>query len=217
MLAWRNPSFWQDEETRGWDWSGIFPGNDVCVDTEINSVSWQQMDCAVSYCLKMAWSSMMLYRVERLCLFLFSLREWVSSTLLMCAYRTLLPKMHNALFFSYFCVCVFCLLHFLFLFFLIIYFFSVQLWRTWTLDTFWATDCFCTKQHLCMHVVVRAIMWPQNSLFVMVHVCHHFCRALFPITSISICRITNKCVYNLCVCVTGVLHNELFFYTTMHK
>ena len=55
--------------------------------------------------------------------------------------------------------------------------------------------------------------------FVMVHVCQHFCRALFPITSISICRITNKCVYNSCacfhkcVCVSSVLYstNVLMF------
>lgn len=44
---------------------------------------------------------------------------------------------------------------------------------------------------------------PNNCVttehFVMVHVCQHFCRALLLITSTSICRITNKCVYNLCV------------------
>lgn len=47
--------------------------------------------------------------------------------------------------------------------------------------------------------------------FVMVHVCRHFCRALFPITSISICRITNKCVYNSRVCASDDYRPRLHF------
>lgn len=61
------------------------------------------------------------------------------------------------------CLCELCLLHFYFCLF-VRWFSLFSLWRTSSLDTFWATDCFCTKQHRCMHVVVWTIMWPQNNL-----------------------------------------------------
>lgn len=72
------------------------------------------------------------------------------------------------------------------------------------------------KQRHCrpMHVVVEKNNYVTTEH--LVHVCRHFCRALFPITSISICRITNKCVYNSCV--SGVLYftNELNSIPCMH-
>lgn len=87
-------------------------------------------------------------------------------------------------------LCIFCLLH---------CFFCSALREHYHQDTSWPTDCFCTKQHLCMHVVVWTIMWPQNTL--LWYVCQHLCRALFLITSISICRITNKCITPAFVCL----------------
>lgn len=101
-------------------------------------------------------------RVERVCLYFL----WENGYCL--CYSCVLTKpcslkriMHNFYLFQ----CVFCLLHFLFCFLIWFNFFvCIQLWRTLSLDTFWATDCFCTKHHLCMHVVVRTMMWPQNSL-----------------------------------------------------
>lgn len=52
-------------------WTDLYGSrwNDVCVDSEINSVSWQQMDCALSYCLTTTLSSVILYEVERVGLY----------------------------------------------------------------------------------------------------------------------------------------------------
>ena len=127
---------------------------------------------------------------------LFSLREWVLSLSLMCAYQTLLPKIQKAiLYFFFLCLCVFCLLHFLLLFFLLCSALENIIIRrilSYRLFLYKATSSYaCSSLN----------NYVTTEHFVMVHVCQHFCRALFPIKSISICRITNKCVYNSCVCL----------------
>lgn len=146
------------------------------------------MDCALSHCLTKAFPSFCAVQTGK-DVSLFSLREWMLFVLLMCAYKPLSPKciMHHFFLFT----CVLCLLHFFYLFF-----FSCNL-------------CLDLKSIVISHILsYRGILYkaaslyacssPNNyvttELFVMVHVCQHFfCRALFPITSISICRITNKC------------------------
>lgn len=77
------------------------------------------------------------------------------------AYHTFalpLPEVHKATLFLPLSLCILPLLLWGFCLY------SVLHRKPLPLDTFWATDCFCTKRHLCMHVVVRTIMWPQNTL-----------------------------------------------------
>lgn len=165
----------------------IFPWSDVCVDTEINSVGWQRMDCALSYCLTMAFPSLMLYRVERLCLYFL----WENGYCL--CYSRVLTKLRSLkciMHYFFLFMCVFCLLHF--------FFFNFILCSA--LENIVIRHILSYRGFLYKAASLYACSSPNNyvttELFVMVHVCQHFCRALFPITSISICRITNKCVYN---------------------
>lgn len=145
------------------------------------------MDCALSHCLTKAFPSFCAVQTGKV-VSLFSLREWMSFVLLMCAYKPLSPKMHNAPF-------------------LLIHMCTLPL--TFVLFLFSCNLCLDLKSIVISHILsYRGILYkaaslyacssPNNyvttELFVMVHVCQHFfCRALFPITSISICRITNKC------------------------
>lgn len=102
------------------------------------------------------------------------------------------------------CLCVLCLSH------LLIFIFSCS-----ALENIIIRHILSYRLFLYKATSLYACSSPSNYVttehFVMVHVCQHFCRALFPITSISICRITNKCVYNSCMCfhkcvyVSGVL------------
>lgn len=73
----------------------IFPWSDVCAGTEINIVGWQQMDSALSLCLAKAFPSFCAVQTGKV-VSLFSLREWLLFVLLMCAYKSLSPKLHNA-------------------------------------------------------------------------------------------------------------------------
>lgn len=165
VLTSSNPSFWQvGQRNKGLGLIRycIFHWNDVCVDTEINSVSWQQMDCALSYCLTMAFSSVMLYRVERLCLYFL----WENGYCL--CYSCVLTKpcsLKCIMHYFFLFLCVFCHLQlgFFCVFFLFISFLCSAL-ENIIIRHILSYRLFCTKQHLCMHVVVRTIMWPQNSL-----------------------------------------------------
>lgn len=161
------------------------------------------MDCALSYCLTMAFSSVMLYRVERLRLYFL----WENGYCL--CYSCVLTKpcslkciMHHFFLF----LCVFCHLHFFYLF---IYFLCSAL------ENIIIRHILSYRLFLYKAASLYACSSPNNyvttELFVMVHVCQHFCRALFPIMSISICRITNKCVYNSCVWSLVFSTNELLF------
>lgn len=132
-------------------------------------------------------------RVERVCLYFL----WENGYCL--CYSCVLTKpcslkriMHNFYLFQ----CVFCLLHFLFCFLIWFNFFCLYS----ALENIIIRHILSYWLFLYKASSLYACSSPNNDvtteLFVMVHVCQHFCRALFPITSISICRITNKCVYN---------------------
>lgn len=165
----------------------VFPWSDVCAGTEINSVGWQQMDCALSHCLTKAFPSLCAVQTGKV-VSLFSLREWMLSVLLMCAYKPLSPKMRNAPFLLIH-VCTLPLTFF---------FFNFQVTFDLDLNSIAISHILSYRGILYRAASLYACSSPNNyvttELFVMVHVCQHFfCRALFPITSISICRITNKC------------------------
>lgn len=136
---------------------------------------------------------------------LFSLREWVLSVSLMRAYQTLLPEIHKALVL----LISLCILPLTFFRLFFGFFFLCS-----ALEKIIIRHILSCRLFLYKATSLYACSSPNNYVttehFVMVHVCQHFCRALFPITSISICRITNKCVYNSCVCVAGVLHSTLY-------
>lgn len=100
---------------------------------------------------------------------------------------------------------VFCLFVCLFSFFLY-FIFSDQLWRTFLVRHILSYRLFLYKA-ASLYACSSPNYYVTTKLFVMVHVCQHFCRALSLITSNSICRITNKCVYNSCVCVTALKVN----------
>lgn len=140
---------------------------------------------------------------------LFSLREWVLSVSLMRAYQTLLPKMHKATLFLLIFLCTLPLTF-------------VDFFSRSALENIIIRHILSYRLFLYRTTSLYACSSPNNYVtrehFVMVHVCQHFCRTLFPMMSISICRITNKCVYNSCacfpkcVCVSGVLYstNDLY-------
>lgn len=119
--------------------------------------------------------------------FLFSWRGWELCVLPTRAYGTLLPKMH-------FFVLIFVHSNFSASFFLSfrIYFLSSALENI--------RHILSCRLFLYKAASLYACYSPNNyvttKLFVIVHVCQYFCRAFFPIMSISICIITNKCVYN---------------------
>lgn len=122
--------------------------------------------------------------------FLFSQREWELCVLPTRAYGTLLPKMHNEFFVLIF---VFFASFFVFIFF----------------RSALENIRYILRYRLFLYKAASlyACCSPNNyvttKLFVIVHVCQYFCRAFFPIMSISICIIVNKCVY---ICIFPLLY-----------
>lgn len=134
----------------------IFPWSDVCVGTEINFVGWQQMDCALSHCLTKAFPSFCAVQTGKV-VFIFSERMDVVSVPHVCL-QTPLPKMHNAPFL----LTHMCTLPLTF----VLYFFWCNLCldlKSIAISHILSYRGILYKADLCMHVVVRTIMWPLNS------------------------------------------------------
>lgn len=145
-------------------------------------MSWQQMDCPLSYCLTTALSSVILHKRERLGFYFLG-----ENGNCVCDLRVLMEPCSLK-----------CILHFLFLFlrdFCLIFLFLFFFWSA--LENI--RHILSYRLFLYKAASLYACCNPNNyvttKLFVIVHVCQYLCRAFFPIMSISICIITNKCVY----------------------
>lgn len=141
----------------------------------------REKDRALSYCLtQMAYSSVMVYRGERLCLyFLWENGYCLCHSCVLIKPCTIKNTSSNIVGCN---VSVYSAYSFL----------SVWFWENIIIRCILSYRLFLYKAS-SLYACISLNNYVTTEHFVMVHVCQHFCRALFPITSISICRITNKC------------------------